>query len=161
MLGTAFMAYAQTAPFTLTLGAARYEVKVGDPVDISVVMTNTSDHDVDCTTVSSNALDRSYEYDVRNEQGQRVKKIEKEHHGGSSIWPCVLKPGQTDTPSGGRISVLYDFSRPGKYTIQVFRSVFGDQGRPRTFGKGSDHAPVVASNTITVTVNRAEVGPGK
>jgi hypothetical protein len=40
-------AYAQSAPFTLTLGAARYEVKVGAPVDIRVVMTNTSDHDLD------------------------------------------------------------------------------------------------------------------
>jgi hypothetical protein len=152
------VAYAQARPFTLVLSTANHEVKVGDPVDIRVVMTNISNHDVDCTTNGSNALDRSYEYKVRNERGQRVRRIEKEYHGGSSIWPCILKPGQSDTPSGGRISVLYDFSRPGSYDIQVSRRVLGDDARPGTFGKGSDHMPIVESNTITVTVVGAELG---
>jgi hypothetical protein len=155
MLGTALVAYSQNAPFTIALSAAKSKVDVGGPVDLRVVMTNTSDHDVDCTTNGSNALDRSYEYEVTDENGRPVRKIEKEHHGGSSIWPCIVKPGQSDGPSGGRISVLYDFSRPGLYTIQVSRKVWGDEDRPGTFGKGNDHAPVVKSNIITVTV----VGP--
>jgi hypothetical protein len=151
-LGTAVMAHSQRVPFTIALSAAKSEVMAGEPVDLRVVMTNTSDHDVDCTTNGSNALDRSYEYEVTDEQGQPVHKIEKEHHGGSSIWPCVLKPGQTNTPSGGRISVLYEFGHPGKYTIQVSRNVWGNGNRPGTFGRGSDHPPVVKSNIIVVTV---------
>jgi hypothetical protein len=122
MLAIAGPAHAKTPmrPFTLTIRAEKQQVKAGDPVDIDVVMTNTSDHDVDCTTVSSNGLDRNYQYDVVDEGGQHVPEIEKKHHGGSSFWPCILEPGKTDTPSGGRISILYDLSRPGKYSIQRF-----------------------------------------
>lgn len=155
MFGTTIMAYSQTAPFMLVLSAAKSVVQSGDPVDLRVVMINTSDHDVDCTTNGSNALDLSYEYEVGAEKGHPVRKIEKEHHGGSSILPCVLKPGQSDTPSGGRISVLSDFSRAGVYTIQVSRNVWGDENRPGTFGRGNDRPSIVKSNTITVTV----VGP--
>ena len=159
IFGTAVTAYSQASPFTIVISAAKSQVTAGDPVDLKVVMTNTSDHDVDCTTNGSNALDRSYEYEVKDEKGQPVRKIEKEHHGGSSIWPCVLKPGQTDTPSGGRISVLYDFSRPGKYTIQVSRRVWGDENRPGTYEKGSGQTGILKSITITVTVVAPSMGP--
>jgi len=119
LLGIAVNAYSQTAPFKLTLSAPKSQVQAGNPVNITVVMTNTSDHDVDCTYDYSNALDRNYDYDVTNEKGQRVKEIEKKYHGGSDIWPCILRPGQSTPTGGGRISVLYDFSQLGKYTIQV------------------------------------------
>lgn len=149
------------APFTLSLSAAKSEIKAGDPVDIRVVMTNTSDHDVDCTYDYRNALDRNYVYEVAGEKAQGVAKIEKENHGGSDIWPCVLKPGQSTPTGGGRISVLYDFSQPGKYNIQVSRPVYGDEGRPGTFGTGSDHPPFVRSNTVTVTVTANATVEGK
>ncbi len=152
LLGTAVMAYPQTAPFTITLSADKYQVVAGGPVDLIVVMTNTSNHDVDCTVNGSNALDRNYVYDVTDEEGRPVPKIEKKYHGGSSIWPCILKPGQTDTPGGGRISVLYDFSRPGKYTIQVSRGLWGDENRPETAGTGRDNQPFIKSNTIVMTI---------
>jgi uncharacterized cupredoxin-like copper-binding protein len=152
LLGTAVMAFPQTAPFAIALSAAKSQVKAGEPVDLIVVMTNTSDHEVDCTSNGSNALDRNYEYDVTDEKGQPVRKIEKEHHGGSSIWPCVIKPGQTALATGGRISVLYDFSQPGKYTILVSRGVWGDENRPGTFERGSGYQYFVKSNIIVVTV---------
>jgi hypothetical protein len=142
-------------PFMLSLSTVKPEIRAGDPVDIRVVMTNTSDHDVDCTYDYSNALDRNYVYEISGENGHRVRKIEKEHHGGSDIWPCVLRPGQSIPTGGGRISVLYDFSQPGKYTIQVARPVRGDEGRPGTFRTGSDHPPFVRSNAVTVAVIRA------
>ncbi len=152
LLGTAMLAHSQTAPFTIALSADRNKVVSGDPVDLIVVMTNTSNHDVDCTVNASNALDRNYVYDVTDEDGQAVPKIEKPYHGGSSVWPCILKPGQSDTPGGGRISVLYDFRHPGKYTIQVSRGLWGNENRPETAGTGKEHQPFVKSNTIVVTV---------
>ena len=152
MLGTAVLAYSQTAPFKIALSAAKSRVTAGDPVNLVVVMTNTSDHDVDCTYNYSNALDRNYVYEVTDEKRQPVHTIEKKFHGGSDIWPCILKPGQSTQTGGGQISVLYDFSRPGKYTIQVSRKVWGDENRPGTYGKGSGQPGIVKSNTITVTV---------
>lgn len=122
--------------FSIDLKTDKYQVVAGGPVDLIVVITNTSNHDVDCTVNGSNALDRNYVYDVTDEEGRPVPKIEKKHHGGSSVWPCVLKPGQSETPGGGRISVLYDFSRPGKYTIQVSRGLWGDENHPDSAGTG-------------------------
>lgn len=151
LLGTAVMAFPQTAPFTVALSATKSQIKAGEPVDLIVVMTNISDHEVDCTSNGSNALDRNYEYDVTDEKGQPVRKIEKEPHGGSSIWPCVIHPRQTALAAGGRISVLFDFSHPGKYTIQVSRGVWGDENRPGTF-ESSGYKYFVKSNTIAVTV---------
>lgn len=152
LLGTAAMAFSQTAPFTIALSMSKSQVKAGEPVDLIVLMKNISDHEVDCTSNGSNALDRNYEYDVKDEKGHLVRKIEKEHHGGSSIWPCVIKPGQTATAAGGRISVLFDFSRPGKYTILVSRGVWGDENRPGTFERSSGYKYFVKSNILVVTV---------
>jgi hypothetical protein len=155
IFGTAVVAYSQTAPFTIVLSAAKSQIRAGDPVDLVIIMTNTSDHDVDCTYNYSNALDRNYVYDVTDEKGQPVQTIEKKHHGGSDILPCILKPGQSTQTGGGRISVLYDFSHLGKYNIEVSRRVWGDENRPGTYGKGSGQPGIVKSSTITVTV----VGP--
>lgn len=158
MIGAAQMACAQTKPFTLSVSAAKSQVNAGDPVDLIVRMTNTSDHDVDCTYNYSNALDRNYLYAVTDEMGQPVQRIEKQHHGGSDVWPCILEPGQSTRTGGGRISVLYDFSRPGKYSIQVSRKVWGDESRPGTIpgtiGNGGNDAPLVRSRPIVVTVQR-------
>jgi uncharacterized protein YdbL (DUF1318 family) len=148
LLATAVIALSQTAPFTIALSAAKSQVKAGEPVDLIVVMTNISDHEVDCTSNGSNALDRNYEYDVTDENGRSVRRIENEHHGGSSIWPCLIKPRLA---AGGRISVLFDFSRPGKYNIQVSRGVWGDENRPGTFD-GAGYKHFVKSNTIVLTV---------
>jgi len=73
----------------------------------------------------------------------------------SSAWPCVIKPGETST-SGGLISILYDFHRPGKYTIQVSRPVWGDDQRPQTEGMTERNPPEIKSNTIIVTVLPAD-----
>jgi hypothetical protein len=53
---------------------------------------------------------------------------------------CNLKPGETIT-NDSRISWLFDMSRPGKYVIQVSRTIPED-----------DKSSVVKSNSITVTV---------
>lgn len=75
LLGTAIVTHSQTAPFSIALSAAKSQVKAGEPVDLIVVMTNISDHEVNCTSNGSNALDRNYEYHVTDENGQPVRKI--------------------------------------------------------------------------------------
>jgi hypothetical protein len=141
MLGVASIAYSQTTqrPFTITVSTAKPEVKSGDAVYVDVVMTNTSDHDIDCTRNWSNALDRNYLYEVIDEFGQPLPQIVRNHPAPFRLSPCVIKPGET-AKSGGLISILYDFSRPGKYTIQVSRGVSPDPDN------------LVKSNVITITV---------
>ncbi len=159
MLGVTSIAYSQAPqqPFTITISADKPQVKAGDDVYLNVTMTNASDHDEDCTRNWSNALDRNYNYDVNDEYGQ-VPKIEKKYHGGSRLSPCIIKPGET-AKSGGLISVLYDFSRPGKYTIQVSRAIWGDDQRPEPSGTVQTSQPDVRSNIITITVLPADEPP--
>lgn len=156
MLGVTGIACSQTSqqPFTITISAEKPEVKSGDPVYIDVVMTNISDHDVDCTIYSINALDRNYRYDVIGEQGTMPKIRRKYPEIGetSNTWPCILKPGETSHPTGGLISILYDFHRPGKYTIQASRPVWGDDQRPGTVMTVQNNKPEIQSNIITITV---------
>jgi hypothetical protein len=142
MLGVTSLAYSQTTqqPFTISISADKQEVKSGGDVYLHVTMTNTSDHDIECTRNWSNALDRNYRYDVIDEFGQHLPKILRSHHDDFNISPCIVKPGETSLPSGGLISVLYDFSRPGKYTVQA----------SRRFLDTSDE--LVKSNVVTVTV---------
>jgi hypothetical protein len=142
MLGVASIAYSQAAkqPFTITVSADKPHVNVGDGVLLNIVMTNTSDQEVDCTRNWSNALDRNYKYEVLDEYGQPMPQIVRNHPAPFRLSPCVIKPGET-AKSGGLISILYDFSRPGKYTIQVSRGIQDDP---------SDE--LVKSNIITITV---------
>ena len=159
MLGLTGIAHPQTSqqPFTITISTDKPQVKSGDPVYIETVMTNISDHDFDCTSYGSNALDRNYRYDVTDEQGPvpKVKRKYPEIGETGSSFPCIIKPGESAHAAGGLISVLYDFTRPGKYTIQVSRPVWGDDQRPGTVGTIQNNRPGVKSNTITITV----VGP--
>ncbi|MGA3081092.1 MAG: hypothetical protein ABSD44_06885 [Terracidiphilus sp.] len=160
LLGVTSIAYSQTAkqPFTITISTAKPEVKSGDPVYVEGVMTNISDHDVDCTRNWSNALDINYGYNVTDEDGQAVPKIRRKYPEigeETNISPCIIKPGETSRASGGMISILYDFRRPGKYTIQASRPVWGDNNRPGTAGTGDDNQADVKSNILTITV----VGP--
>jgi len=58
-------AQAEKQPFTITISTAKPEVKSGDQVYLDVLMTNTSEHDVDCAIFNVNhALDGNYVYDV-------------------------------------------------------------------------------------------------
>jgi hypothetical protein len=157
MLGSAGIVYSQTSqePFSITIRTEKPKVRAGDPVYIDVSMKNISDHDVDCTINAGNALDNNYRYDIIDETGQTIPKTPKKHPeigDDSSIWPCIIKPGETSPKTGGLVSILYDLTRPGKYTVQVSRGVWGDGNRPGTAGRGDNNQPVVKSNTITITV---------
>jgi hypothetical protein len=154
MLGVTSIACSQTSqqPFTITVSTNTLVVKSGDNVSIEVVMSNISDHAVDCTIDARNVLDRNYRYDVLDEGGQPVPKIKRRYPDigeSGSIRPCIIKPGETSLPSGGLISILYDFRRPGKYTIQVSRGVPPDPDN------------LVKSNIVTITVVGPEAPPAE
>ena len=163
ILGVTGIACSQTSqqPFTITISAEKSEVKSGEDVGIDIVMTNTSNHDVDCTGNAINALDRNYRYEVIDQQGP-VPKIRRKHPEigeDRSPWPCTIKPGETAHAAGGLISILYDFHRVGTYTIQVSRPIWGDNQRPGTAGKVENNEPEVKSNVITITVVGPEMPP--
>jgi hypothetical protein len=54
------------------------------------------------------------------------------------------------------ISQIFDFSRPGKYTIQASRLVLGDDQRPDTLELHKDPWIEIKSNTIDITVLPAD-----
>lgn len=131
-------------PFTITINAKKTEVRAGTPVFIKVVMTNISDHSVECGEWRSNGLDRAYKYHVTDENGETVPKTIRKHPEiGENIepFPCIIQPGKSSKPSGGMLSHLFNFNKPGKYTVRVSRHVSSD---PKS--------AVVRSNTITITV---------
>ena len=67
MLGVAGFGYSQTSqqPFNITVSAEKSEVKSGDPVYIDVIMTNTSDHDIDCTEAEMDGTLEHFPYYCR------------------------------------------------------------------------------------------------
>jgi len=68
-MAASFFGQPTQQPFTITISADRPQIRAGDPVDLTIEMTNTSDHNVDCTKDWWNALDRNYRYEVLDESG--------------------------------------------------------------------------------------------
>jgi hypothetical protein len=129
-------------PFSIAIAPATAAVKAGEEVYIKIHMTNKSDHNVDCSSVYVNGVDRRYYYAVRDNNGNSVKRpIENLELYPGSIQLCTLKPGESTT-GGSRVSWLNDVSRPGKYVIQVSRGV-----------SSNEKDGVVKSNKITLTVD--------
>lgn len=155
LLGVAGIAHAQTEkqPFTITLKAETPQVKVGGQVNIDIIMTNTSDHEIACDSYWYDSVDQNYRYSVVYEDGKPTAKIVRKTP--SNTDPCIAQPGESKQ-SGGAVSQIFDFSRPGKYTIQVSRPIWGDDQRPDRVGTTEKNPPEVKSNTITVTVLPAE-----
>jgi hypothetical protein len=63
-----------------------------------IKLTNTSDHNVDCSMAYSNSLDRRYIYEVRTPAGSLVAKRARKHPEigePGSFYPCTINPGQS------------------------------------------------------------------
>lgn len=145
-LGSSAWAQPPNAPFSIKLSTVKPEVKAGSDIYLRIQMTNTSNHDVDCTRVASNGSDRAYTYDVFDANGNPLEKRTRKHPeiGETfSSWPCVLKPGESTSEDDSLLSSLYDMTRPGKYSVQVSRYISGDR----------KENGVTKSNMITITVN--------
>jgi len=141
-------------PFTLAVSAVKDEIQAGSPVELKVVTTNTSTHDVIFVwPVSYHAL-LAYSYDILDGNGnvppdtqlRRMYRYAAEDSPNigrgtiltGSLVDLSLKPGQSHTDVVD-VGALYDFSNPGAYTIQVQRIAWQDKTG-------------VKSNPITVNV---------
>lgn len=151
MLTVVGIAHSQTEkqPFTITLKAETPQVKVGGQIILDVIMTNTSDHEISCDAYWHDSIDQNYRYSVVYEDGKPAAKIVRRTP--SDTYSCIINPGQSKS-SGGVVSRIFDFSRPGEYTIQVSRPIWGDDQRPDREGTTEKNPPEVKSNSITVTV---------
>lgn len=134
------IAQGKQAPFDLVISTDNSTVAAGSDVFILETMKNTSNRPIDCTGNIEGNLDVSFDYDVHGEDGKSVRKPDvnpKDFPGNTSF--CTLDPGES--ASGHLwISWLYDFTKPGKYFIQIARRV----------ENGS--AERVKSNVLTITV---------
>jgi hypothetical protein len=136
-------------PFALKLVATNETVKAGSEARIEITFTNTSDRDIHLSRPPGDVPDAefSYDFEVRDEKGglvpeTRYGQLFKEHHGrirGSWI-SRTLKPGDSIKETS-IVNLLYDFSLPGKYTIQVSHDLTEGSSK----GK-------VKSNTVTIVV---------
>ena len=126
---------------SLALSTEKPVVKAGEEIWIKIQLTNKSKQDVNCTSADVGPVSLSYQYDVRDSAGNPVKKLiaHPELIPGHFRF-CNLKPNETIS-NDNRISWLYDMTRPGKYIIQVSRSISEDE-----------KSGVVKSNAIIITV---------
>jgi hypothetical protein len=143
--GAVHSAAARPQPFSITIRPEPAKAKAGSQIVVEIEMKNLSDHNVDCSKSFVNAVDIAFRYDIRNARGKPLPKRTRKHpelgEVGSGYPPCTLKPGETTT-SSAVISMLYDLTKPGRYTIQVSRPLTDEHTEP---GR-------VYSNKITVTV---------
>ncbi len=138
-------ASSETPKFTLILSADNPEVTLGSDIGIGIKITNISEDTLTLEFGEWNGVASGYQYEVRDEQGAMAAKVVPRHLVGRS-GRGILKPGNS-IESGTWISAVYQFDRPGKYTIQVSRKEPG--------------MPLVQSNIITITVLPAPPPPAQ
>jgi hypothetical protein len=137
---------------SLTISATEAVVPSGSPVKVNIIMANTSDHEMLLWVMdAAERAGKVYRADVWDDNGDtlpdtRMNRILKYNQAGCSN-PCpeivgghgdylALKPGETWSDQID-LTKLYDFSRPGRYHVQLERT---------------DNRTWIKSNTITVTV---------
>ena len=130
----------QKKPFTLTIHPEHHTVKVGQPVVIDAVKTNTSDSALNLAPTNNPAeyYDMDVMHDgVKAEPTANLQKLKAD--GGrhmTSMLLSTVKPGKSMKESVG-VSQYYDMSQPGAYTVCF-------------------HQNGVSSNTVTVLVQQDE-----
>ena len=136
-------AFATSKPFTITISAETASVKAGSDVYIKIQMTNVSKHDLNCSIFDEGEVgaDLEYWYTVRDSAGTALPERAMPEELGGHIRLCTIKPGQTATSGGNRISTLFDMKRPGEYLVQVTRAV-----------SANSKDGLVKSNVIKITV---------
>ena len=134
----------------LTLAARLPVVRVGSPVVLSVVLANEGSTPIQFPRVS---MWFEYDYVVSSGAGEPValtplgqeKQRSMQEQGGTLL---EIQPGARMS-SSVELSALYEFSRPGTYTITASKTL------PNPAGDGFVK---MASNSVTV---RVEAGPSR
>jgi hypothetical protein len=120
--------------FSLTLTSKSPEYRIGSTMWITIVQTNLTNHDIDCSYTDH--------FEAIDEDGKEIK----EHSWVPELYAhgCTLDAGHTDK-SMQQLERVFKFDRPGKYTIRVKRwepFLTDEKGEPL----------VVWSNPITITI---------
>lgn len=137
--------------FSLSLATPKRPLKAGTELRLLVNVTNTSSRTISFITSPGEVPEDGllYEINVRDEHNHSappsayLRTMDKRVSTfGGSFTAHALKPGESFVDEV-TVTLFYELSRPGKYTISVSRPFPPRQN----LGKGK-----VTSNTITVTV---------
>lgn len=142
---------AQIQSLSLSIETDKSSFKLGDDIDITILLKNNTDQSVDLSKIMR-AGDGSFEYQVnveRDDHSEVAKKFAEKLHRhevhpeipppGSVVF-FTIEPGKTNKDSV-TITNRYEIDKPGKYLVQLERAL------PEDIGGG-----VIKSNTITITV---------
>lgn len=137
--------------FSLTLSALNPRPETGQRIELKIMMKNLTNHDLEYRYDFRNGQDRSNNFDVWDASGKKLEPSKKKYPEIGDTFepvpPHLVKPGETET-SGTTITLLYDMTQPGTYTIQASRKVSDEP-----------NDGVVHSNKIIVTVVEPLVPP--
>jgi len=120
--------------FSLKLTAKSPEYRVGSIIWITIVQTNLTDHDIDCSYTDH--------FEAIDEDGKQIK----EHSWVPEQWAhgCSVGKGE-QYPHMQQLERVFKFDRPGKYAIRV--------SRREPFLKDENGEPLVVwSSPITITI---------
>ena len=118
------------SPFSINMTTSADLVRIGNPVEITMAITNTSGQSRAISVGDAEA----YVFNIIDQTGRRI--TQKFPSSGGTIAMGSLKPEQTIIETVD-VDKLYDLAAPGSYHIQVQRNLGGD---------------IITSNVITVTV---------
>jgi hypothetical protein len=112
--------------FSLHIAAEQDTVKAGSTIQINLTLANTTDHEISVFLVSGGFGEN---FSVLDEKGKTVPppkpEIAKDGRRiyrvrvGSPVTYTHLQVGKTVRGDSGPLNHLFDFSQPGKYTIQA------------------------------------------
>ena len=119
--------------FSLTISGPQ-KVALGSNITIEIKLANTSQERLSFVFGQHGALADEYEYDVRDEKGNAVPRVEKRptvlpngkilqtpsRAPGSTIMG-EIQPGKAEL-EGATLNYRYRFSHPGVYTVRVSRA---------------------------------------
>lgn len=120
--------------FSLKLTAKSPEYRVGSIIWITIVQTNLTGHDIDCSYTDH--------FEAIDEDGKQIK----EHSWVPEQWAhgCSMSKGE-QYPHMQQLERVFKFDRPGKYAIRV--------SRREPFLKDENGEPLVVwSSPINITI---------
>jgi hypothetical protein len=129
-------------PFQLTIAVSKQQFIAGDPVELSVRLTNTSNQELwkGGGASAPKRGDTSYDYSCRDSMGNDVPRVKEDSEILDIGDPGKLKPGESHE-SMVVVSDVCNLSQPDVYEIQATHRNPGDP----------EHR-LIKSNKITVTV---------
>jgi hypothetical protein len=133
---------AQTAAQFMLRISGPGTVAVGQPVQVRLLLQNTSDQPIGSEWPIS--LD-GYVLSIHGPSGQELPRKASEWDGSSGL--MSIGPGEV-RDDVLRVDPFYDLSQPGRYTLQLKRSIADDHSEPE--GRNDRF---VSSNVITLTVS--------